>query len=313
MRFLFVDRGRILDLLLTTANKNKEHVHMQAVELLASYFTLAGDVYPFGPTEISPFSLRERAEAAGEAGYRGMGLIHADLLANAQKIGFASVRSILDDNGIRHRELEFLVDWYLDGSRRAASDRFRHEIFHAAQAIGAQSIKIAPGLHDTRPADVDRMREAFVGVCEDAARYGVNIVMEVMPFSNVSTLETALAIVQGADQANGGLLLDTWHIARGGIAYADIETIPAQFIKSIEIDDAAQDVVGTLWEDTIYHRHLCGEGSLQPAKFIQAVLAAGYTGPFGVEILSETYRKLPLKDMARRSFDTSIAQFSFAP
>ena len=25
------------------------------IDLIAAYFTLAGDVYPFGPTQISPF------------------------------------------------------------------------------------------------------------------------------------------------------------------------------------------------------------------------------------------------------------------
>ena len=56
-------------------------------DLLASYFTLAGDVYPFGPTELSPFSFRDRAEAASKAGWRGMGLIHEDVQVNAARIG----------------------------------------------------------------------------------------------------------------------------------------------------------------------------------------------------------------------------------
>lgn len=281
----------------------------QNVELLAAYFTLAGDVYPFGPTEISPFSLQQRAEAASKAGYKGMGLIHQDLMATADKIGLPTVRQILEDNGMKYLELEFLVDWYLDGERRVASDKFRHEILSAAQAIGARSLKIAPGLHDTNPADVARMSEAFAGVCQDAAKYDVNIVMEIMPFSNVSTIDTALAIVQGADQPNGGLLLDVWHIARGGMSYSEIAKIPSRFIKSIELDDAPPEVTGTLWEDTIYHRRLCGEGSLNPAAFIKTVQDAGYRGPYGVEILSETYRKLPLEEMARRSFETTMAQF----
>ena len=33
------------------------------------------------------------------------------------------------------------------------------------------------------------------------------------------------------------------------------------------------------------------------------------TGVHGVEILSEKHRKLPLDEMARRSFDTTMAQF----
>lgn len=284
----------------------------QNIELLAAYFTLAGDVYPFGPTEISPFSLQQRAEAASKAGYRGMGLIHADLLATADKIGLPAVKQILDDTGLQYRELEFLVDWYLDGERRKASDKFRHEIFTAAQAIGAHSVKIAPGLHDTNPPDIARMRDAFGGVCEDGAKYGVQIVIEIMPFSNVATIDNALAIVGGANQPNGGILLDNWHISRGGMDYSEIRKIPPQFIKSIELDDAAKDVVGTLWEDTIHQRRLCGEGCFNPPAFIAEVQAKGYRGPYGVEILSETYRKLPLDVMAKRSFDTTMAQFNRA-
>ena len=62
----------------------------------------------------------------------------------------------------------------------------------------------------------------------------------------------------------------------------------------VELDDAAEQVVGSLWEDTIHHRRLCGEGDLNPPAFIEAVQAAGYRGYYGVEILSEKHRKLPL-------------------
>ena len=281
----------------------------QNIELLASYFTLAGDVYPFGPTEISPFTLQQRAEAAAKAGFKGLGLIHQDLLATADKIGYPTIKKIMQDNGMKHLELEFLVDWYLDGDRRKASDKFREEILDAAEAIGCRSVKIAPGLHDTTPADIPRMAEAFAGVCADAAKRGVNIVIEIMPFSNVATIDTGLAIVQSADQPNGGLLLDTWHIARGGMDYSEIAKIPSHFIKSIELDDAAAEIEGSLWEDTIYNRKLCGEGALNPAAFIKAVQDVGYKGTYGVEILSKTYRKLPLEEMARRSFETTMAQF----
>ncbi len=43
------------------------------IELIAAYFTLAGDAYPFGPTQISPFPFRDRVEAAARAGWKGMG------------------------------------------------------------------------------------------------------------------------------------------------------------------------------------------------------------------------------------------------
>ena len=290
------------------------------VELLASYFTLSGDVYPFGPTELSPFPFRDRVEAAARAGYKGVGLIHPDVVATAGEIGFPEMKRILHANGMEHVELEFIVDWFLDGERRARSDKFRREILEMAAALGARDVKIAPGLGEDiaapRPdelvADVPRMTEAFAGVCRDAREYGTGIVMEIMPFGNVTRIETGRAIVEGADQPNGGLLIDIWHMARGGNDYADIAKIPARFIGAVELDDADADVRGGLWEDTIHHRRLPGEGVLNPPAFIRAVQAAGYEGPWGVEMLSATYRKLPLQEMARRSFEMTMRQLELA-
>ena len=91
--------------------------------LLAAYWTLAGDVYPGGPTEISPFPLADRAAAAAHAGYVGMGLVHEDLVANRTRIGYAGIRRILADHGIEHVEVEFLSDW--SGIRRIRPVRRR--------------------------------------------------------------------------------------------------------------------------------------------------------------------------------------------
>ncbi|HEX9660527.1 MAG TPA: hypothetical protein VGA18_09505, partial [Rhodothermales bacterium] len=46
------------------------------VELLASYWTLAGDVDPTGAVgpDFSPFTFRERVEAIAKVGFTGMGI-----------------------------------------------------------------------------------------------------------------------------------------------------------------------------------------------------------------------------------------------
>jgi sugar phosphate isomerase/epimerase len=278
------------------------------IELLASYFTISGDIYPLGPTEISPFPFRDRVEAVARAGYRGIGLHHADTMHTADKISLPEMRRILDGNGIKYVELEFLLNWFEEGERRQESDKMRREIFSVAAQLGLRTVKVGPGFHEPE-ADIPKMRDAFAQLCREAAEYGTGLMLEIMPWSNVRTVETALGIVQGAEQPNGGILVDIWHFARGGIDYNDVSKIPVQYIRGAELDDADQQVAGSLWEDTIHHRRLCGEGDLDPPAFIKAVQAAGYRGYYGVEILSENHRKLPLDEMARRSFNTTMEQF----
>ena len=286
---------------------------IRTIELIASYWTLAGDVYPQGPNEISPFPFEKRVEAAARAGYRGLGLLHADLMAVAHRLGLSEMRRILDANGMHHVELEFLSDWYAEGRARAESDVVRKDLLEAAEALRARCIKIAPDTDESSLDDVardmPRMIESFAALSREAAHYGTSIALEIMPFSNIRTIATALELVGTDPQPNGGLYIDIWHMARGGIDYAEVAKIPQQFIKAVELDDADRDVVGTLDEDTRHSRRLCGEGSFDIPAFLKAIDQTGYQGPYAVEIISQEHRRLSLEEEAKRSFETAMAQF----
>ncbi len=286
---------------------------IRTIELIASYWTIAGDVYPMAPNEISPFPFEKRVEVAARAGYHGLGLLHADLMAVSNRLGLKEMRRILDTNGMHHVELEFLSGWYVQGPARAASDMVRKDLLEAAEALSARCIKIAPGIDESKLDDVardmPRMIESFAALSREAARYGTSIALEIMPFSNIRTLSAALELVSTDPQPNGGLYLDIWHMARGGIDYSEVAKIPQQFIKAVELDDADINVVGTLWDDTRFHRRLCGEGALDVPAFLKATREAGYRGPYAVEIISREHRRLSLEEEAQRSFETTVAQF----
>ena len=279
------------------------------IELLAGYWTLAGDCYAMGPSEVSTFSLRERVEAAAAAGYTGMGLVHEDFVLNAKAIGYPAMKRLFDDHGIAHIEVEFLGDWFETGEKKTASDRIRKDLLEAAHELRARDIKCA-GEMWTDQCDVSKMADAFADVCAEAQKIGVTIAMEILPMSNVRTLETARAIVDRAAQPNGGLCLDIWHFVRGGIDFTKIRTLPASIINSVELDDAPAAVRGSLWEDTLFHRLYPGEGDFDCPAFIAAIEQAGFRGFYGVEVINEAYRKLPLREQAERSFKGAMAQFS---
>lgn len=55
-------------------------------------------------------------------------------------------------------------------------------------------------------------------------------------------------------------------------------------------------------------RSLPGEGEFDIPGYIGA-LAPLYSGPWGVEVLSEALRALPIEEGFRRAYETSAAQF----
>lgn len=280
-------------------------------ELLAAYWTLAGDVYPGAPTEISPYTLRERAEAASKAGWSGIGLILDDLEHSVAQYSVSGVKQILDDTGMKYFELEILMDWYLDGEPRAKSDHFRRRVIDLGAQLGMRNLKIGANPFDSSPADFPRMTAEFANLCEDVAAVGATVAIEFMPFSKIRSIGDALKIAQDADQPNGGLMVDHWHVARFGSPYSEVASIPARFIKGVEMDDVAAQVRGTLLDDSTFNRQLCGEGAADCRAFVEALDRAGCDLPYyGVELISEPFRKLPLEQMAKRAYDTTAAQFS---
>lgn len=282
---------------------------MNKPELLASYWTLAGNVYPGAPTEISPFSLQERVEAASKAGWKGIGLVLNDLLNTLQTHDFKVIRQLFKDNDIKYFELEILMDWYLCGEARKKSDYERSKMIELGAELGMCNLKVGACASDKTPLDLPHISDEFKQLCSQVSEVKANVSLEIMPFSKLASLEEGLAVVD-VDADNGGLCLDIWHLVRGGIDFEGIANIPAKLIKSIELNDAFTEVNGDLFNDSTHHRRLCGTGDFDIPLFLNEIQATGVEMPYyGVELISQNHRILGLNEMAQRAYDTTIAYF----
>jgi sugar phosphate isomerase/epimerase len=280
-------------------------------DLLATCWTTAGDAAPLRGDERSPIPLRERVEAAAAAGFRGFGLLHADLLVAERDHGLAGIRSLLQDNGLVHLELELLTDWWADGPRRQRSDAVRSKLLSAAEALGARHIKVGPDVAD-RPWDRPRWVAELAALAEDAHQAGTRVGLEFLPWSNIKTVHDGLRLVEDAGHDAGGLVIDVWHTERAKTPPAELAVVPLRHIVGVELSDADAVQVGTLFEDTANRRRLPGQGSFDLQGCIRALRAAGWTGPWGVELLSEEFRRLPVREAAAAAFTTAAAQLEAA-
>ena len=275
-------------------------------DLLASYWTISAGI-PHTDHEYSPFDFEDRVESAAKAGFRGIGIWHADLERILKRRSLKEIKHILDDNGIRHVELEFLTDWFLEGERKKQSDARKKMLLTAAEALQARHVKVGDFFREKTP--MPRLIEAFSTLCAEAAEHGTRIGFELMPFAMLDTLEDSVAMVEGAGASNGGIVLDLWHIVKLKIPYDKLGRIPLKFLVSVELNDGTFEAPWSLHEDTINHRRLCGEGEFDIRSFIECVRKIGYQGPWGIEVLSQELRTKSLDELTQRSFRTTAAQF----
>jgi sugar phosphate isomerase/epimerase len=278
------------------------------VELIGSYWTLAGSAEPHGAREYSPFDFKDRVAAAAKAGFKGIGIWHADLEHILQRRSLREMKQILDDHGMKYVELEFLTDWFLDGEKKKQSDVTRRLLLTAAEALGARHIKV--GDFQGHKTPMPRLIEAFAALCADAANHGTRILFELVIGAMITTLPETLELVSGAAAGNGGLMIDIWHVVKLGVPYQDVARIPPQYLLGVELNDGTLQCPWSLHEDTINHRRFCGEGEFDVKGFLACLRKAGYSGPFGAEVLSAELRQKSLEEAATRAFSTTMAAFA---
>ena len=272
--------------------------------LLATCWTTAGDAAPLRDGERSPVSLRTRIEVAALAGFRGFGVNYADLTAGIAELGLGGVRAVLDDNGMEHREVELLADWWTDGPARSASDAVRRDLFAAAEALGARTVKIAPDVGGGA-WDPERWSTELATLGREAAEHGTRVALEFLPWSNVADVHQGLKLVEEARHPAVGLLVDAWHVGRAGTPVTDLATLPIERIFGVELNDFDDQMIGTMFEDTRDRRRYCSEGSFDVPGMIRALRTAGWHGPWGVEILSEQHRTTEFVEGVTKAFDTA--------
>lgn len=284
---------------------------MGEIELLDLYWTSAGPADVHLGREWSTFEWADRCAQAARVGFRGLGLWHADIEHQLETRPLADMKRIFDDAGLIHLQVEFLADFFVEPGLQARtdSDLRRELLFDTAATFDAHHIKVGniPGT----PCELGRLTEEFAALCDDAANQtDAKVVYEFMPFDvNVNTLDTALELVEGAGRPNGGLAIDTWHMAKLGIAPEDLCRIPPEYLSWVELSDGQYQNMEDPIDETVNHRRLPGEGEFDIPAYVDACLEAGYSQPWGVEVLSAELRSLPIEQEFERAYETTAAQF----
>jgi sugar phosphate isomerase/epimerase len=221
-----------------------------------------------------------------------------------------SMRTILDDVGVRVTDLDPCADWIPAPSRETAAGGpamfrsvwDRRDFFEAASALGSDTL-VAVDLEGD-PADADRFVhemavEGFAGLCDDAAEHGMRVALEFMPFSRIKSLTMGWEVVEQAGRANGGLVVDTCHLARGGWDPALLASIPADRIYAIQISDVPTAAPVDLRDESVYHRLIPGEGALDLGHMLSVLESSGVCTRVGPELYRPVWSQRAPADVAR--------------
>jgi sugar phosphate isomerase/epimerase len=239
--------------------------------------------------------LPTRVASAAAAGFTGIGLRLTDYLDAGLSDG--DIRALLDRHGVRVLELEHTWDW------AAGEDPAEEAMWRLADHVGFRHLNIPMFF----PHPVRDLIEPFGAFCDRAARHGVRVGFEFLPYSHIRTIGEAAAVVAAADRPNGGITLDLWHWFRSGARPADLAGIPAAAITTVQLNDVRPVPGPDLTEEARHRRLLPGRGAGDTAGVLRALREHGVTAPVSVEVFSDDLDALPAAEAARLAFDAGAA------
>jgi sugar phosphate isomerase/epimerase len=170
-------------------------------------------------------------------------------------------------------------------------------VLETAARLGASNALVAD--NDT---DEARFTENFAALCDLAAPYRIAPCLEPMPWTDARNFADGARIVGNAKRANAGLLIDPIHFDRGGSVASEIASVPASWLRYVQMCDAPA-ARPTTREELLYQarseRLLPGEGGLDLAGILRAVPP---DTPISMEIPQERLAKtVPAAERARRA------------
>ncbi len=137
---------------------------------------------------------------------------------------------------------------------------------------------------------IDRAAADFRELGDLAATHHIKVGYEALAWgAHVNDYRDAWEIVRRADHKNIGVILDSFHALAPGFPTGPIASIPADKIFLVQLADAPKLGLDVLsWSR--HFRCFPGQGDLPVVRFMEAVQAAGYRGPWSLEIFNDQFR-----------------------
>ncbi|MEE4021626.1 TIM barrel protein [Gordonia sp. PKS22-38] len=255
----------------------------------------AAQAVPAGlpPTSIATVclagTLEQKLDAAESAGFDGVEIFEPDLVASP-----AAPRAVAQAAAQRGLRLDMYQPFRdLDSSD---DERFERNLvrldrkFDVMDDLGCDLLLVCSSPLDAAVGDDDRLCDQLARAAEMAHRRGKRLAFEALAWGrHVNDYRHAARLVAAVDHPALGNCLDSFHVLSRGHDPAAIADLAPGSIFFLQLADAPRMQMDVLqWSR--HHRCFPGQGNFDLRGFTRAVKAAGYHGPWSLEVFSDILR-----------------------
>lgn len=207
-------------------------------------------------------------------------------------------------------EVEYIVEWAEE--HRSYEQKYKEQIcFHMCKLFGVKHINC--GLMEKY--SIEYTAKKLKELCQRAKDYIIAI--EPMPYSGISDVKRAWAVIKASDCDNVGLILDSWHWIRAGQSYDEglLEDIPVDKIIAIQINDVRPHpyAKSILRDESMHDRMLPGTGAGNVAGFLKMLNKKGVKPlVVGIEVISDEILSRGIIKAAKENYLSTVSLLNSA-
>ncbi|MEZ6136651.1 MAG: sugar phosphate isomerase/epimerase family protein [Pirellulaceae bacterium] len=257
--------------------------------------------------------IRQQLKIAADAGYDAVELWVRDIdkyVSEGGKLG--DLHKEIADLGLSVESSIAFGKWIVDNDvERAAGLAQSKRDMETVRAIGGLRIAAPPVGATNQPGlDLQAAADRYRALLEVGRECEVLPQIELWGFSkNLSTLAEVLYIAAAANDADACILLDVYHMYKGGSDFSNIGLVPGAKMHCLHINDypdMPRDQIND--KDRVYP----GDGIAPLGKILKSLVAGGFSGTLSLELFNRNYWAQPPEQVAKTGLEKTRAAVAAA-
>lgn len=233
--------------------------------------------------------LAKEIDLIADAGYSGIEPWIREIQA-AKEAGtrLSDIKQRIADRGMRVESAIGFANWIVDddATRQQGLEELKRDMDLVRQ-IGGTRIAAPPAGGTREQLDLDRVAERYAAALKIGKSMGVLPMLELWgPSATLHRLGELMYVAVECGAADAALLLDVYHIYRGGSDFTGLHLVDGRAVKVLHMNDypdLPRDQIGD--KDRVYP----GAGVAPVSSILTTLLSTGFSGVLSLELFNPSY------------------------
>jgi len=249
----------------------------------------------------------QQIDLVGKAGFDGIELWMRDIVAYVDNGGsLASLKEKLQSQNLVLENIIAFSKWCSDNTseRKEALNLMRSEMEMIAELGGHYFAAPVQGIEKIDPNKYQEYSKRYADVLKVGDEVGVIPIIELWGMGALHKVSDCAKIVIDSNHPKAAMLLDFYHVHRGGNDWSTINTLNAAQFPVIHMNDYPGSPAAELLTDA--DRVLPGEGVCPFEEVLPKLYKAGFRGGLSVELFNKGYwETMDAETLLKKSYDTT--------